>query len=386
MMCDCEKEFATRYLSHQIGYATDSDTQQEVEVTLGFQKNICNACRGLPVEAHPAAPIPGRTSKIARYYWREIAFETIPRFAEWAKEQRYSDWLDALLTHKDKHRSFEKDVINEMKELHERSPKYTYKDTPQSEIVAQYNVEVVRLTGTYVKGVERRALIVDGSTVCSPEEFVSRYFQRQGYRCLLTESRPFHVLFATFMWMLIEDADDPNVRLVGFGRRDVLTEQGPAEMVWTLLPSDFGSRAYSGRRSKAVTEHISTLPDNKDDLLWLFEYWLELSEGLRQYLWAHDLKDIETARKIITILPMHKIIEVLRYLVTDYWQRYCGWPDALFYKRDEFFFAEIKSSNDVLSDDQKNWIRGNSTELQLPFKLIKIHKTGTVDGSKLSVA
>ena len=83
---------------------------------------------------------------------------------------------------------------------------------------------------------------------------------------------------------------------------------------------------------------------------------------------------------------MHKIIEILRYLVTDYWQRYCGWPDALFYKRDEFFFAEIKSSNDVLSDDQKHWIRGNSTELQLPFKLIKIHKTGTVDGSKFSVA
>jgi hypothetical protein len=158
MMCACEKEFATRYLSHQIQYGRHSDSQEEVEVTLGFQKNVCRACRGLPAETHSAAPIPGRPSKITRYYWHEIAFETIPRFAEWAKQQSYSDWLDALLTHKDKYRSFEKDVINEMKELHNRFPKYIYKDTPQNEILAQYNVEVVRLNGTYVKDLEIEAI------------------------------------------------------------------------------------------------------------------------------------------------------------------------------------------------------------------------------------
>ncbi|HEY6242692.1 MAG TPA: VRR-NUC domain-containing protein [Pyrinomonadaceae bacterium] len=363
-----------RYLSHQINRGEDSETQDEVPVTLGFQDNVCNTCRGLPAEAHPAAAIQGRTSKIARYYWREIAFETTPRFAEWAEKQGYADWLDALIAHQDQYRIFEKEVKKEIKELHERSPKYVYRDTSQSEVLARYDVDVIRLEGTYVKNVERGALIVDGNTACSAEEFASRYFQRQGYESLLTESRPFHVLFATFMWMLIQDADDPNVRLVA-----VPSREGTGEMIWTLLPADFGTRAYSHRRDSAITNHISELPDNKSDLLWLFDYWLGPSEGLRQYLWAHYPKDIETARKILTILPVTKTIQILRYLVTEYWQLYCGWPDALFYKQDEFFFAEIKSSKDVLSEDQKNWIKGNATELRLPFKLIKIHKVGTVD-------
>lgn len=38
MMCACEREFATRYLSHQIHYDKYSDTQEEAEITLGFQR------------------------------------------------------------------------------------------------------------------------------------------------------------------------------------------------------------------------------------------------------------------------------------------------------------------------------------------------------------
>jgi hypothetical protein len=59
--------------------------------------------------------------------------------------------------------------------------------------------------------------------------------------------------------------------------------------------------------------------------------------------------------------------------------RFCGWPDLLAYKGDEYFFAEIKSSGDKLSEDQKDWIRGNYEILGLPFKLVKIHRRKIVD-------
>lgn len=378
-MCGCEEEFARRYLKHQVTRGRDLHTQEEVKVTLGFQRNICNACRGLPEEAHPTAPIHGRTSKIARYYWREIALGTIQKFAEWSNRQKYQDAMIPLAEHKDVYRAFEKEVIKDIKELHQRSPRYAYQDTPQSEVLAKYDVEVVRLDGIYIKEMERGVSILEGNKACSPEEFASHHFERKGYQALLTESRPFHVLFGIFMWMLIEDPDDPAVRIAGFGSRDAVGVDGHREQVWTSLPADFGVRGYSRRRACAVERHISSLPNNKEDLLWLFDYWLGPSESLRQYLWAHDSEDVATARKIITILPLDTTVRILRYLVTDYWQRFCGWPDVLFYNQDEFFFAEIKSSNDVLSEDQKNWIRGNSTELQLPFKVVKIHKKGTVD-------
>jgi hypothetical protein len=53
----------------------------------------------------------------------------------------------------------------------------------------------------------------------------------------------------------------------------------------------------------------------------------------------------------------------------------------LFYKQGEFFLAEVKSSKDQLSEDQKKWIRGNYGELKLPFKLVKIHKASTACNS-----
>ena len=109
-------------------------------------------------------------------------------------------------------------------------------------------------------------------------------------------------------------------------------------------------------------------------MLWLFDYWLEPSSDLRNYLWAHRSKDINKARNLVSILPNDVILRILQYLVKDYWGRYCGWPDLFVYSQDDFFFAEVKSSKDKLSEDQKNWIKGNSTEINLPFKLVKIHK------------
>ena len=67
-MCACEEEFARRFLPHQLGEGTELETRRSVPVTIGFQKNVCKTCRGLPAEAHPMAEIYGRTSKVERYY------------------------------------------------------------------------------------------------------------------------------------------------------------------------------------------------------------------------------------------------------------------------------------------------------------------------------
>ncbi len=45
------------------------------------------------------------------------------------------------------------------------------------------------------------------------------------------------------------------------------------------------------------------------------------------------------------------------------------------YKDLEFFFAEVKSVGDRLSQGQKQRIRGNHEHLGLPFKLVKVQKS-----------
>jgi len=142
MMCLCDKEFAEQYLPHQIRVGNELKTRQEVRVTLGFQPNICNTCRNLPEEPQPKAAIHGRTSKIARYYWREIGVGTIRKFAEWSGTQGYSDWTKALTQHQDMYKAIEREVTADIKVLHEQSPKYSYEaEESQNDVVTNGQIK-----------------------------------------------------------------------------------------------------------------------------------------------------------------------------------------------------------------------------------------------------
>ena len=209
MMCACDEKIGRRFFSHQLTFGTELETQQQVPVTLGFQKDICNTCRGLPEEAHPTEKILGR-SKIRRYYWREIFFETTERFGDWQEtpEGQRATPEEARA----KRKLIEKEAMTEIGKLHEQSPKYTYQDKSQSDIIDEYQVEVVKLEGIHSPKPEGGVGVFDGNDLYSPEEFVAQYYQKSGYNTLFTESIPFHALFGIFMWILIQDPRDPDLR------------------------------------------------------------------------------------------------------------------------------------------------------------------------------
>ena len=81
---------------------------------------------------------------------------------------------------------------------------------------------------------------------------------------------------------------------------------------------------------------------------------------------------------ILLVLAPKDVKKIIRYLLKDYWKRYLGWPDLLIYDEAGYFFVEVKSSKDKLSEDQKTWIAGNAKELHLPFKVVKVHRRNTV--------
>ena len=168
---------------------------------------------------------------------------------------------------------------------------------------------------------------------------------------------------------------EPLVRLVGFGDRNAFESGGPSKEILTLLPEDFGTKGYAKRRTDAIEHHISTLFQYPGEIEWLFDYWLESGKDFLQYLWAHRDENVESARQLINILPSEAVCQILRYLLSDYWGRYLGWPDLLAYRDNEYFFVEVKSSRDKLSPDQKDWIQGNYEELKLPFKIVKVHRS-----------
>ena len=374
-MCACDEEFGRRYLPHQISEARDIQTRERIQVTLGFQPMICDTCRGLPEKACPKKAMYGSTSKVVRYYWREIAMSTIEHFAQRLQQNGYtSGWVHAIATHKDEYEECRRQAIDEVKELHAQSPKYVYEDRSQSEVMADYNVPIMRLDATYRVGPDGCTGLQFGNELLTPEQFAAKEFERQGFEVLFTESRPFHVLFGVMMWMLIQDSADPRVRMVMFGERSACDSGQQGEQIYALLPEDFGSPGYAVRRADAIQNHLASLPKTKDDLLWMFDYWVEPSASLRQYLWAHSPQDVATARTILSVLPCDTIVQIMASLVGDYWGRYCGWPDIFAHKPGEFLFVEVKSSRDKLSEDQKDWIQTNAEHLRLPFQIVKIHK------------
>jgi hypothetical protein len=386
MMCACDEEFARRFLPHQLRQGTVLETQERIPVTLGFQPRICNRCRGLPEQAYPKAPRHRATSKLARYYWREIWFEKTRRFADWSEKHGLSD-KDARRQHPDVYATIERQVLQEMRELHQRSPRFQFQEVSQSEVLSRHNVAVLNLDGIYVKHAERKAMLLHAGKLWSAEAFATDHLEQQGYTVLRTESIPFHALFGVFLWLLIQDPFDPRVRIVGFGKRDPANGE-QRDVIYTHLPEDFGTVGYSKRRRDAIEEHFGTLlRGDTRVLLDTFNYWTHHSAAFRQYLWAHRPEDIARARQIIPVLGADNVRMVLRYLLADYWHHFCGWPDLFAHRPGEFLFAEVKSSGDELSEDQKRWIRDNAEGLRFPFTLIKIHrkqKLNEAEAQKLS--
>lgn len=374
MMCACDEAFGRRFLAHQLSEGVDLETQERVPVTLGFQLKTCNACRGLPLVPAPAASIPGRTSKIRRFYWRELSFLEMERRADWQAKHPDAS-AEEIETAQ---RRIGQDVLTEIKALHASAPKYDMREPSQSEILERCAVELDAFHAQYTERPEKGAVVFWEGEVVSPEIYATRQYETQGWAAMSLESAPLHALFAVMMWLLVEDPADPKGRLVQFGSRTAFEARVSGAAIMMQLPEDFGTAGYGRRRSCAIDEHFALLiPDGipeRGPLLDLFDYWRELSEKLRQYLWAHRDADLDRARRLIKILPAETVIQILRYLVEDYWGRYVGWPDLLLWREDEFLLVEVKSSSDKLSADQMRWIVDNHNILKLPFRLAKLHK------------
>ena len=234
-------------------------------------------------------------------------------------------------------------------------------------------MEVETVNVAYVRRSEKHATVLYEENVLTVEEYAKRYYEDKGHQVLFCESVPFHVLFGVYMWLVVQDLQDPMNSPIMFGNRDP-NIQKTEELVMTMLPKDFGTKGYYMRRQDFINEHLKSIAQ-ANDLLWLFDYWLDYSSNFRQYLWAHLEKDIQRARRIVEIMSSEHIIKCLRHLIEYYWSHYLGWPDLLVSNDSEYFFVEVKSSKDKLTDDQKYWIQKNASTLGFNFRILKLHKT-----------
>lgn len=374
LACSCDESFARRFIPHQIDRAADERTGLEV-ASDGFAAGLCNECRGLDPVPSPRADGYRAGSKVERYYWREIYMEWHRRLDRWCVA-RGLEWNSTDVAVLERSRAIRGEVVAETALAAATNPKYDMTERSAAEVLAAAGVETIAMAATYVAGAPRATVLRAGEAM-DVEEYVRQELQDDGWAVVRCESRPFHALFGCLMWMWVQDPADPLNRIVMFGGRDGV-ETDARGLVWTHLPRDFGHPNYARRRGADLDEHFEHfLPDDTEELLELFDYWLEASLGLRAYLWAHDDDTTRTVIEVVGTIGAVTTKQILRFLAEDYWGRYLGWPDLLVHQEAEWFLAEVKSSKDRLSGDQKRWFEANATHLGLAAKVIKVHRSST---------
>jgi len=374
MMCSCDKDIGTTYLSHQLNEACELDTQKRIPVDLGFQDRVCPECRGFPPITAPKAELHGATSKIKRYYWRELSLETIKRFGAYANSIG-CDWLELQISEQKKYDSIQKEVLKSIKEQHKHSPKYDFSEKSQSDIISEFAVPVLEIVAEFPSNPNQsRKRVTHEGQIVTADEFATNYYQNKGYSVLRMESRPLHVIYAVLLNDVLSSLDDELSRVVEFGDRNAYNSSVPhEEPVSVSLPTDFGTAGFWERKSDTLSERI-TFFDATEIALAEFDRLKNQSQPLLNYLWVDTAIDLNNARNILGLLESQQIRDVLTYLAKGYWSRYLGWPDFLIKNDSGFKLVEVKGSGDKLSKDQKDWIAGNAYEMQLPFELLKVIK------------
>ena len=128
------------------------------------------------------AAIHGRTSKIKRYYWRELAFRKMELIATWTNaKDSIAIGVDETKVEALDQRA-EEQALEEIKALHASTPKYRFNDESQAEIIQRYSVNIINLKGVYLRDPPgKKAQILHNGEPLSAEEFASRHFEGLDY-------------------------------------------------------------------------------------------------------------------------------------------------------------------------------------------------------------
>lgn len=177
MMCSCDEYLGKKYFKHQINTACILETQERIQVTHGFQKNICPECRHEKSINAPSNSY-GNTSKIKKYYWREIYLRSLKLY-----DIKYNS-NNLYEIDKTKMEIITKEVIEIIKNEHSIEPKYQYKEISQNDFLKQYSINILQRKVIYHNHTAKKALVELNDELLTVEEYGTRVYDNIGYNTL----------------------------------------------------------------------------------------------------------------------------------------------------------------------------------------------------------
>ena len=180
-----------------------------------------------------------------------------------------------------------------------------------------------------------------------------KYFSESGYNSFFSENYLWRTIFGLLFWEIIYDV-----------------ESGAIHNPLQRAPSDFYSQSFFEKRNDQISELISRLENKKMIRKKIKETWKD-KYGKVNPLFGWDNVQIKMMNQLIKFLKPEQLHKVLHEMLKNIKSNCTGFPDLFVFNKKEYFFAEIKSPNDHLSDQQLFWMYFFE-EININLKLLRV--------------
>lgn len=187
----------------------------------------------------------------------------------------------------------------------------------------------------------------------SVETGVLKHFVRKKYNGLHAENTIWRGLFGVVFWDLIYDPT-----------------AGSIHNALQSLPSDFYHPDFYKKRQEKIAKCLEILDDEKafqNHLTQIFEQKWGINNRL--IVWSYDL--LEVLQEMYRKMSPKQLKAVLQKICKNPKDNLAGFPDLFIWKKRAYWFIEVKSPTDMLSEQQLFWIEFMQAQ-NIKAKVLKV--------------
>jgi len=193
------------------------------------------------------------------------------------------------------------------------------------------------------------------------EEAAINHYSKIGYKSIWSENIWWWHILALLFWDVIFAKVRGAVMISDRGYQYFPTPEDPRfnQSYSTFIslngmPADFFKDNFYTNRKELIQNRIKELRNRKIDELIESSYKANKNKTCRLIEdWNKYTVDQLTAP--LRIIDRENLFKMLEWLLMDFNGRRAGIPDLVVFNDSEFFFAEVKSENDSISQKQLDW-------------------------------
>ncbi|MCM8779809.1 MAG: VRR-NUC domain-containing protein [Candidatus Omnitrophica bacterium] len=216
---------------------------------------------------------------------------------------------------------------------------------------------------------------------CFVEEAAILYYENLGYKALWTEDAYWCMLLALLFWDIIFAKVKGAVSAIAGGVRveiDVYDNNFEQLFFQTIqingMPADLFAPEFYPRRKELIKNRIQEIL-HCDIEQELKESYKNNYHKTCRLIYNWDRYTIEELLIPVKIVDKEKILKILERLIINLNENRSGLPDLIVYSDKDFFFSEVKSEKDKISEKQSDWHSFLSETLGLKVELFLINRS-----------